>query len=83
MYGKTSGNNDGVPAVNGKMFVLPRDFAIADPATDAITAIDNYYRLYFKHDFNENWHLNVQVGICAWPMEWRSPCTVMWYPCFQ
>jgi len=62
MYGKTSGNNDGVPGVDGKMFLLPRDFAVADLATDAITAIDNYYRLYFEHDFNENWHLKVQLA---------------------
>ncbi len=67
MYGKTSGNNDGVPGVNGKMFVLPRDFAAADPATDAITAIDNYYRLYLKHDFNESWHLNVQLSCVHGP----------------
>ena len=60
MYGKTSGNNNGLPAVNGKMFVLPRNFAIADAATDAITGIDNYFRLHVKHDFNDNWHLNVQ-----------------------
>src|SRR6266542_387031 len=69
MYGKTSGNNDGVPGVNGKMFVLPRDFAAADPATDAITAIDNYYRLYLKHDFNESWHLNVQLSCVHGPWD--------------
>jgi len=62
MYGKTSGNNDGLPSVNGKMFVLPRNFAIADAATDAITAIDNYYRILIRHNFNENWHLNVQFA---------------------
>ncbi len=62
MYGKTSGNNNGLPAVDGKMFVLPRDFAIADPATDAITGIDNYHRLHLKHTFNDNWHLDVQLA---------------------
>ncbi|MEP7109517.1 MAG: TonB-dependent siderophore receptor [Ferruginibacter sp.] len=63
MYGKTSGNNDGLPALNGKMFQLPGNFAIAGPgSTGAIIAIDNYYRLKFKHEFNDNWNLNVQVA---------------------
>ena len=62
MYGKTSGNNENLPDVNGEMFVLPRNFAVADPATDAITAIDNYYRLHLKHKFNDSWNLNAQVA---------------------
>ena len=67
MYGKTSGNNDGLPSINGKMFQLPRDFAVADAATDAITGIDHYYRLHFGHDFDSNWHLNVQVASVSGP----------------
>ncbi len=69
MYGKTSGNNNGLPAVDGKMFVLPRNFAIADPATDAITGIDNYYRLKIKHDFNDDWHLNIQAASVRGPWD--------------
>ena len=62
MFGKTSGNNDGIPAIDDKMFVLPRDFAVSDPATYALTVNDKYYRLHLKHDLNENWHLNIQAA---------------------
>ena len=62
MYGKTSGNNDGLPSLNGKMFALPRNFAVADANTDKLTATDKYYRIQLKHNFNDNWHLNAQVA---------------------
>ena len=62
MHGKTSGNNIDVPSVNGKMFALPRNFAVADASTDAITATDKYYRIHVKHSFNDNWHLNAQAA---------------------
>lgn len=60
MYGKRSGNNDYLPSVNGKMFVLPRNFAVADASTDKLTATDNYYRIQLKHSFNDNWRLIAQ-----------------------
>ena len=69
MYGKTSGNNNGLPAVDGQMFVLPRNFAVATPANDAITSMDNYYRLKIKHDFNDNWHLNIQAASSSGPWD--------------
>jgi len=62
MWGKTSGNNDNVPSINGKLFVLPRNFAVADDKNDQLIVADNYYRLWIKHDFNQNWHLNVQIA---------------------
>jgi len=62
MRGKTSGNNTDVPSINGKMFSLPRNFAIADGATDAINAKDAYYRIQLKHNFNDNWHLFSQTA---------------------
>jgi iron complex outermembrane receptor protein len=67
MYGKTSGNNDGLPSINGHMFQLPGDFAVADAGTDKILGIDNYYRLALKHNFNDNWHLNVQAATVSGP----------------
>jgi iron complex outermembrane recepter protein len=51
------------------MFVLPRNFAVATPANDAITSMDNYYRLKIKHDFNDNWHLNIQAASSNGPWD--------------
>ncbi len=62
MRGKTSGNNTDVPSMNGKMFLLPENFAIADATTDAIKTKDAYYRLQLKHNFNDNWHLFAQAA---------------------
>ena len=62
MWGKTSGNNDYLPSINGKMFALPRNFAAADDKSDRLIVADNYYRLNLKHDFNNNWHLNMQLA---------------------
>lgn len=62
MYGKTSGNNEDLPSVNGKMFALPRNFAVADANTDQYTVTDKYYRLQMKHDVTENWHINLQAA---------------------
>jgi iron complex outermembrane receptor protein len=62
MWGKTSGNNDYLPSINGKMFALPRNFAAADDKSDRLIVADNYYRLNLKHNFNNNWHLNVQFA---------------------
>ena len=58
MFGKTSGNNENLPSLNGQLFVLPRNFAVADATTDQYTVRDNYYRLQLRHDFNDNWHVN-------------------------
>ena len=60
MYGRRSGNNDYLPSIDGKMFVLPRNFAVADASTDKLTATDNYYRIQLKHSFNDNWRLIAQ-----------------------
>src|SRR6185436_9379150 len=46
----------------GKMFALPRNFAAADDKSDRLTVADNSYRLNLKHNFNNNWHLNVQLA---------------------
>ena len=62
MRGRTLGNNDGTPSINGKMFSLPQNFAIADANTDRLNVVDNYYRIQLKHHFNDNWKLNVQVA---------------------
>jgi len=62
MWGRTSGNNDNVPSLNGKMFVLPRDLAVADANTDRLTADDKYYRLQLKHNFNDNWRVSAQIA---------------------
>jgi iron complex outermembrane receptor protein len=62
MYGQKPGNNYDVPSLNGEMFALPRNFAVADAATDKYTVSDKYYRLQLKHDFNDNWHLNVPAA---------------------
>ncbi|HET9434163.1 MAG TPA: TonB-dependent receptor, partial [Chitinophagaceae bacterium] len=58
MSGKTSGNNENLPSLNGKIFALPRNFAVADANTDQYAVSDNYYRLQLRHNFNDNWHLN-------------------------
>ena len=58
MFGKTSGNNENLPSLNGKIFALPRNFAVADANTDQYAVSDNYYRLQLRHNFNENWHVN-------------------------
>ncbi len=60
MYGRTSGNNGYLPSVNGKMFVLPHNFAVADARTDKLTSTDNYYRIQLKHSFNDNWRFIAQ-----------------------
>jgi len=62
MWGKTSGNNFDVPSLNGRMFALPRNFAIADAKTDNIIVADNYFRLLATHRFNDNWNLNLLLG---------------------
>jgi iron complex outermembrane receptor protein len=62
MWGKTEGNNDNIPSLNGKMFALPRNFAVADDKSDRLTVADNSYRLNLKHNFNNNWHLNMQFA---------------------
>jgi iron complex outermembrane receptor protein len=62
MLGKTFGNNDNLPSLNGKLFALPANFAVADANTDALTANDAYYRAQLKHSFNDNWHLNAQIA---------------------
>jgi iron complex outermembrane recepter protein len=62
MWAKTSGNNDYLPSINGKMFALPRNFAAADDKSDRLIVADNYYRLNLKHNFNNNWHLNLQFA---------------------
>src|SRR5262249_22667485 len=62
MWGKTSGNNVYVPSLNGKMFSLPRNFAIADSKTDNLIADDNYLRLLATHQFNSNWNINLLLG---------------------
>ena len=58
MFGKTSGNNENLPSLNGKIFALPKNFAVADANTDQYTVSDNYYRLQLRHNFNDNWHVN-------------------------
>jgi iron complex outermembrane receptor protein len=60
MYGRRSGNNSYLPSVNGKMFILPHNFAVADAGTDKLTSTDNYYRIQLKHSFNDNWRLIAQ-----------------------
>lgn len=62
MWGRTLGTNDGVPSVKGKLFTLAGSFAVADANTDQLTVADNYYRVAVKHNFNNNWHLNMQFG---------------------
>ncbi|MEO7265301.1 MAG: TonB-dependent receptor [Ferruginibacter sp.] len=62
MWGRTLGNNDGLPSVNGKLFSLPQNFAVADDKTSRLIVADNYYRIQFKHNFNDYWHLNVQLA---------------------
>ncbi len=59
MFGRTSGNNENLPSLNGKIFVLPRNFAVADAKTDQYSVSDNYYRLQLRHNFSDNWHVNV------------------------
>jgi iron complex outermembrane receptor protein len=62
MWAKTLGNNDFLPSLNGRMFALPRNFAVADDKTDRQILDDNYYRLNLKHSFNDNWQLNAQLA---------------------
>lgn len=62
MWGKTSGNNIYVPSLNGKLFSLPRNFAVADSKTDNLIAADNYSRLLATHQFNNNWTINLLLG---------------------
>ncbi|HKO79654.1 MAG TPA: TonB-dependent receptor, partial [Chitinophagaceae bacterium] len=59
MFGKTSGNNENLPSLNGKIFALPQNFAVADANTDNYSVSDNYYRLQLRHNFNDSWHVNV------------------------
>ena len=58
MFGKTSGNNDDLPSLNGRIFALPRNFTVVDANTDQYAVRDNYYRLHARHNFNDNWHVN-------------------------
>ena len=62
MWGKTSGNNVNIPSSNGKLFSLPRNFAVADSKTDNLIVDDNYFRLLGTHQFNKNWSLNLLLG---------------------
>ena len=62
LLGRTSGNNNGVPSINGEMFSLPRNFTVADKNTDRLTATDNYYRILLKHNFNDKWRLSAQMA---------------------
>ncbi len=62
MWGKTSGNNSNVPSLNGKLFSLPRNFAIADSKTDNLIVADNYFRLLATHQFNNSWNINLLLG---------------------
>ncbi|HEU5166120.1 MAG TPA: TonB-dependent receptor, partial [Chitinophagaceae bacterium] len=62
MWGKTSGNNDDLPSINGKMFALPRNFAAADDKSDQLVVADHLYKLNLKHNFSNNWHLNMQLA---------------------
>jgi len=62
MWGKTSGNNSNIPSLNGKLFSLQRDFAVADSKTDNLIGADNYFRLSATHQFNNNWNINLLLG---------------------
>lgn len=62
MYGKTSGNNENLPSLNGQLFALPRNFAVADAKTDQYAVSDNFYRLQARHNMNDNWRLNVMAA---------------------
>jgi len=62
MFGKTSGNNENLPSINGKLFSLRGNFAVADAGTDQYAVNDNYFRLQLRHHFNTNWHLNVMAA---------------------
>jgi iron complex outermembrane receptor protein len=62
MWGKTSGNNVDIPSLNGKLFSLPRNFAVADSKTDNLIVTDNYFRLLTSHQFNNNWSFNFLLG---------------------
>jgi iron complex outermembrane receptor protein len=62
MWGKTSGNNSYTPSLNGKLFALPRNFAVADSKTDNLIGADNYFRLLATHQFNNNWKINLLLG---------------------
>ena len=62
MWGKTSGNNINVPSLDGKLFSLPRNFAVADSKTDNLIGADNYFRLSATHQFNSNWSINLLLG---------------------
>ncbi|HEX7846617.1 MAG TPA: TonB-dependent receptor, partial [Chitinophagaceae bacterium] len=62
MRGKTSGNNVGLPSLDGKLFSLPQNFAVADSKTDNLIATDNYFRLLATHQFNNNWNINLLLG---------------------
>jgi iron complex outermembrane receptor protein len=62
MWGKTRGNNFNVPSVKGKLFSLPRNFAVADSKTDNLIVADNYFRLSATHQFNNNWNINLLLG---------------------
>jgi iron complex outermembrane receptor protein len=68
MWGRTSGNNDGLPSLEGKMFALARNFAVADVHTDRLTVFDKFYRIQLKHNFSDNWRLNAEVAYAhgAW-----------------
>ena len=62
MWGKTSGNNVSIPSLNGKLFSLPRNFAVADSKTDNLITADNYFRVLATHQFNNNWSINLLLG---------------------
>ncbi|MEX6689555.1 TonB-dependent receptor [Danxiaibacter flavus] len=62
MKAETKGNNTDLPSIDGKMLMLPRNFAVADASTDKVAPSDNYFRIHFKHIFNDNWQLNAQLA---------------------
>ncbi len=62
MNAETKGNNNDLPSINGKMLALPANFAVADASTDKLAPRDNYFRVHFKHAFNDHWQLNAQLA---------------------
>ncbi len=55
-------DGQGLPTINGKFYVLPNSFALADPNSPGVASFDQMFRLNLHHKLSEHWNLNVQAA---------------------
>ena len=62
-WSKSRGADPTIPSVNGKPFVLPQNFSVADPNLPGFYNWDHMGSLKVVHKFNDNWKFNGNVAI--------------------